>query len=92
MTNKTITARGLIMGLFFLAAAGLAFVILIARGLALPLGLVLVARLAFVFVEGNFSQGRWRTIPLMYQLGLGMHTLLAAGFTLFGVGQLFGLV
>ena len=80
------------MGLSFVLLAGLAFVLLIATGLALPLGLVLFARLAFVAIEGNLTQGRWRTVPLMYRLGLGLHTLLASGFTLYGIGQIVGLV
>ncbi|OZC02974.1 hypothetical protein [Rubricoccus marinus] len=80
------------MGLSFVLLAGLAFVLLIATGLTLPLGLVLFARLAFVVIEGNLTQGRWRTVPLMYRLGLGLHVLLASGFTLYGIGQLVGLV
>ena len=80
------------MGLTFIALAAVAFVLLFSRGWALPLGLVLFARLAFVAVEGHLTRGRWRTLPIMYRLGLGMHLLLASGFTLYGIGQLIGIV
>lgn len=80
------------MGLLFMALAAVAFVLLFTRGLALPLGLVLFARLAFVGAEGKLTAGRWRNLPLMVQMGLGVHLVLATGFTLVGVAQLAGLV
>ena len=92
--EKRVTPRGIVMGLFFAAAVILSFMLLFLRGWTLPLGLVLFGRLAFVGVEGRLlgATGGWRSMPIMYQLGLGMHVLLATGLTLFGIGQLLGLV
>ena len=94
MSKPTLTPRGIAMGLAFIAAAVLAFLLLFLRGWALPLGLVLFSRLAFVGVEGRLlgATGGWRTLPLMYRLGLGMHLFLAAGFTVYGLAQIAGLV
>ena len=80
------------MGVLFVALAAVAFVLLFMRGWALPLGLVLFARLAFVGVEGKLTRGRWKRLPLMVQLGLAMHLLLATAFTLAGVAQVVGLI
>ena len=79
------------MGVLFLAAASVAFALLFLRGWALPLGLVLMARLVFVAVEGDLKR-MGPKLPLMVRLALGFHTLLAVGFTLFGIGQLLGVV
>lgn len=92
--ERRVTPRGIVMGLFFAMAVILSFMLLFLRGWTLPLGLVLFSRLAFVGVEGRLigATGGWRTMPLMYQLGLGMHLLLATGLTLYGIGQVVGLV
>lgn len=94
MSDRRITPRGLAMALAFGAAAVVSFLLLFLRGWTLPLGLVLFGRLAFVGVEARLlgATGGWRTLPLMYRLGLGMHVLLATGLTLYGLAQLAGLV
>ena len=79
------------MAVLFLALASVAFALLFLKGWALPLGLVLLARLAFVAVEGDLKRMGPR-LPLMVRLALGFHTVLAVGFTLFGIGQLLGIV
>lgn len=82
------------MATAFGMAVILAFLLLFMRGWTLPLGLVFFSRLAFVGVEGRLmgATGGWRTLPVMYQLGLGMHLLLASALTLFGIAQIAGLV
>lgn len=92
MSGRIQTVRSVVMGVLFIALVAVAFVFLFMRGWTLPLGLVLFARLAFVSVEGELSGGRWRRLPLMVRLGLGVHLVLATGFTLVGLGQVLGLV
>ena len=86
------TIRSVLMGVTFLALAAVAFVLLFLRGWALPLGLVLFVRLAFVGMEGHLTRGRWKNLPLMVQMGLGVHLVLATAFTLAGLAQVAGLI
>ena len=91
-TRPKLTPLGIVLGLAFLVAVILSLLVLFSRGWALPLGVVLFARLAFVSKEAHLlgAGGDWKRLPIMYQLGLAMHTLLALGLTLFGLAQLAG--
>ena len=91
-TRPKLTPVGIVLGVVFLTAVILSLLVLFSRGWTLPLGAVLLARLAFVNREAHLlgAGGDWRRLPIMYQLGLGMHTLLALALTLFGLAQLAG--
>ena len=87
-----VTPLGIVLGLVFLMAVILSLLVLFSRGWTLPLGVVLLARLAFVSKEAHLlgAGGDWKRLPIMYQLGLAMHTLLALALTAFGVYQFVG--
>ena len=76
----------------FTALVVVAFAILFLRGLTLPLGLVLFARLDFVVVEGSLTRGRWRGLPVMIRVGLAIHIILATVLPIVGFAQLAGLL